>query len=64
MIYKLTYVLTSAATLGLLAFDAPSGGMLTSAPERPSVGSAPPGRTARGGGPAFIYLGGGYKGGK
>ncbi len=67
MVRLALYTLLSAASLGLLLFEAPRGGLLTSAPERGKVGKADPrtgGPTVRGVGPAFIYLGGGYHGGK
>jgi len=61
---KITYLLVSGATLGLLFFEAPAGGLLTTTPEKGQVKGAPSGKTVRGRGPTFIYLGGGYKGGK
>ncbi len=66
---KIVYWVVSAASIGLLAFEAPSGALLTSAPERGKVtlSNTPQGpagtRTVRGG-PSFIWLGGGYQGGK
>ena len=61
---KVMYLLVSGATLGLLFFEAPAGNLLTTTPEKGQVGSGPSGKTVRGRGPTFIYLGGGYKGGK
>ncbi len=65
---KIAYWVVSAGTLGLLTFEAPSGAMLTSAPERgkvtlkqPKPGTTP---TVRGGGAFFIWSSGGYHGGK
>ena len=62
--FKILYLLASGATLGLLIFEAPNGSLLSTTPEKGQVGSAPPGQTVRGRGPTFIYLGGGYHGGK
>jgi hypothetical protein len=67
MVRLAAYALLSLGSLGLLLFEAPHGGLLTSTPEKGQVGQADPtvaGRTVRGTGPAFIYLGGGYHGGK
>ncbi len=67
MVRLVLYAVLSVGSLGLLMFEAPRGGILTSAPEKGKVGKADPkagGRTIRGSGPAFIYLGGGYHGGK
>lgn len=68
---KIVYLVVSAATLGLLAFEAPSGSLLTSSPDRGKVKIGPEGKPAAGGttvrgGPAFIWIGGGggYRGGK
>ena len=61
---KYMYWLLSTGALGLLALDAPSGSLLTRAPEVGKVQAAKPNPTVRGRGPAFIWLGGGYRGGK
>ena len=69
---KYVYWILSAGSLGLLAVDAPSGSLLTGAPERGKVQTSndpkgpkgPQGRTVRGHGMMFIWLGGGYHGGK
>ncbi len=68
--FKIVYMVVTAGSLGLLAFEAPSGSLLTSAPERgkvtiskPEAGKGKGTRTVRGG-PTFIWLGGGYHGGK
>lgn len=64
---KIAYWVVSAGSLGLLFFEAPSGSLLTTAPERGKVTMTQPaggtGPTVRGG-PTFIWLGGGYQGGK
>ena len=69
MVRLALYAILSTGSLGLLVFEAPRGGLLTAAPEKGKVGksSAPDksgrtGRTVRGTG--FIFLGGGYHGGK
>ncbi len=61
---KILYILTTGATLGLLIFEAPSGRLLSTTPEKAQVNAGPSGKTVRGRGPTFIYLGGGYQGGK
>ena len=66
--FKIAYFVLSASTVGLLVYEAPSGALLTSTPERGKVTLSktdkdPSGRTVRGG-PTFIWLGGGYHGGK
>jgi len=67
---KIAYWVISAGSIGLLAFEAPSGSMLTSAPEKgkvtinkPEKGKGKGSPTVRGG-PSFIWLGGGFHGGK
>lgn len=50
-----------ALSLGLLAFEAPRGGALTTTPDRGQVEKGAP--SARGT-PVFIWAGGGYHGGK
>jgi len=71
MMLKIAYWVVSAGSLGLLLFEAPTGSLLTMAPERgkvtasqPSPGSAQGTSPTVRGGPAFIWLGGGYHGGK
>jgi len=67
---KIAYWVVSAGTLGVLAFEAPSGALLTSSPERGKVTLSKPAPgaatnpTVRGG--TFIWMsgGGGYHGGK
>ncbi|MEM7157348.1 MAG: hypothetical protein AAF799_31165 [Myxococcota bacterium] len=67
--FKIAYWVLGASSMGLLMFDAPSGSLLTSEPERGKVTMSKPDkngeskRTVRGG-PTFIWLGGGYHGGK
>ena len=65
---KLAYWIVSAGSIGLLMFEAPSGSLLTAAPERGKVtldkSGKNKGTTTVRGGPAFIWLGGGYHGGK
>lgn len=67
---KIAYWVVSAGALGLLAFEAPAGSLLTSAPERGKVTLSKPKPGEKGaaptvrGGPTFIWLGGGYHGGK
>jgi hypothetical protein len=64
---KIAYWVVSAGSLGLLLFEAPSGALLTTEPERGKVTLSqhePGGPTVRGGGGTFIWLGGGYQGGK
>ncbi|MCX4243579.1 hypothetical protein [Paraliomyxa miuraensis] len=69
MMLKIAYWVVSAGSLGLLMFEAPSGSMLTTSPERGKVTSQPSapgsgGSTVRGHRSTFIWLGGGYHGGK
>lgn len=65
--FKIAYLVFATGSLGLLLFEAPSGGLLTTTPERGKVAISKTdqaqGRTVRGG-PTFIWLGGGYHGGK
>jgi hypothetical protein len=65
MTFKLIYGLLSGASIALLFFEAPSGALLTGAPDRPTVGRpvATSSSSARGGG-GVIITGGGYRGGK
>lgn len=67
MMLKIAYWVVAAGSLGLLVFEAPSGSVLTTTPERGKVSAQPtPGSgnpTVRG--PrTFVWLGGGYHGGK
>ena len=68
MLMKIAYVLSALGGISLLAFAAPSGTLLTSKTPASKVSrSADPKAghgTVRGRGPAFIFLGGGYHGGK
>ena len=66
MVRNIIYWVAGAGTLGLLFFEAPSGALLTSTdrakvqPQKPQ-----PGTTVRSGrAPVFIWMGGGYHGGK
>jgi len=65
---KIAYWVVSAGSLGLLFFEAPAGSLLTTEPERGKVELSKPGPNGNGptvrGGPTFIWLGGGYQGGK
>lgn len=68
MVFKIAYWVISLGSLGVLALEAPSGALLTGSPERGKVTAAKPEpgqstRTVRGR-PAYIWLGGGYHGGK
>jgi hypothetical protein len=68
---RIVYIALSVGSIGLLVVDAPSGGLLTTTPDRGKVElskdkdgkTTTTGRTVRSG-PAFIWLGGGYQGGK
>ena len=61
---KIAYLIASALSVGLLVFEAPRGAILTGTPEKAKVVKDKK-KTVRGGGPAFIYVGGGgYRGGK
>ena len=62
---KIAYWVLSTGSLGLLFVEAPSGSLLTTAPERGKVTltQSASGPTVRGGS-TFIWLGGGYQGGK
>lgn len=69
MFAKASYILLSAASLGLLLFEAPRGNLLTKTPERgkveqkdqPAVAGSPHPRTVRS---AYFVFIGGYHGGK
>jgi hypothetical protein len=65
---KIAHWVVSTGSLGLLLFEAPGGALLTPEPERGKVTVSQPGQgtgnpTVRGG-PTFLWLGGGYQGGK
>lgn len=72
MIMRIAYIAAGLGTVALLAFEAPRGGVLMRDPPRGQVSKAPTksgssgtrGSTVRGYGPAFVFLGGGYRGGK
>jgi hypothetical protein len=66
MIRNIIYWVAGLGSLAALFFAAPSGALLTGAPERGKVTQQPDGQktTVRGRGPLFIFLGGGYQGGK
>ena len=69
MFMKASYLLLSTASLGLLLFEAPRASLLTSTPERGKVQrsasqAVPTGNTTVRGGPHFVFIGGGYHGGK
>lgn len=67
MYLKASYILLSAASLLLLLFEAPRAGVLTGAPERGKAerGANPAAQTGTvRGGPHFVFIGGGYHGGK
>lgn len=63
---KIAYWVLSTGSLGLLFVEAPAGSLLTTAPERGKVTltQSATGPTVRGGGSTFVWLGGGYQGGK
>lgn len=64
---KYIYWVLSVGSLGMLSLEAPRGELLTSAPTRGKVKqqdkTRPGGATVRRA-PMFIWLGGGYHGGK
>lgn len=69
MIMKASYILVSGASLLLLLLEAPRASLLTSKPERGKVerqahAATPTGNGTVRGGPYFVFLGGGYHGGK
>ncbi len=66
MIMRIAYLLSSGALLALLLFEAPRGALLTSTPDRGKVDKQAPnkgGRSVRAV-PVFVFVGGGYRGGK
>ncbi len=66
MIRNIIYAICGFGSLSMLLFAAPSGALLTGAPEKGKVTTDPNGnQTVRGTArPIFIWLGGGYHGGK
>jgi hypothetical protein len=64
MVTKILYLALSAGSLGLLAFEAPGGGLLTGTPD---VGKVEHDKSATGGTtirtPRYVFLGG-FHGGK
>ena len=66
MIMRIAYLLTSGTLLTLLVFEAPRGALLTSTPQKGKVEKQAPtkgGRSVRAV-PVFLFVGGGYRGGK
>jgi hypothetical protein len=61
---KIAYWVLSTGSLGLLLFEAPEGSLLTTEPERGKVELSEHGKPTVRGGRTFIWLGGGYQGGK
>ncbi len=64
MIRNIIYGLFGFGSLAMLTFSAPSGSLLTGTPETGKVTTDSSGKRTVRGGPAFIWLGGGYQGGK
>lgn len=71
MFMRIAYLILGLGTVALLAIEAPRGSLLTAPPARGPVSTAPDGgsnsargATVRGYGPAFVFLGGGFRGGK
>lgn len=68
MLMKASYILLSTASLGLLMFEAPRASLLTSKPDVGKVQrqaqAATSGNATVRGGPHYVFLGGGYHGGK
>jgi hypothetical protein len=63
-IRHIVYWLLGSGALGVVAVEAPRGAWLSTTPERGKVSRSDGKATIRGRGPAFIWLGGGYHGGK
>jgi hypothetical protein len=61
--FRATYWISAGLALALLLLDGASGAVLTTTPDRGKVERDKTG-TVRGGGGVFIWLGGGYQGGK
>lgn len=64
MIRNIIYGICGFGSLAILAFSAPSGALLTGTPGTGKVTTDSSGKRTVRGGPAFIWLGGGYQGGK
>jgi hypothetical protein len=64
MMRNIIYWIAGFGSLGLLFFEAPSGSLLTTTPDRGKVERDKSGKTVRRGVPVFIWMGGGYHGGK
>lgn len=64
MVRNIIYWIAGVGSLGLLFFEAPTGSLLTSTPDRGKIQKNAKGKTVRGGAPLFIWMGGGYHGGK
>ena len=64
MIRNIIYAAFGFGSLAMLLFSAPRGALLTSAPATGKVTTDSSGKRTIRGGPAFIWLGGGYQGGK
>ena len=58
------YWALGVGSLAALFIAAPRGALLTGTPARGKVTQDKTGKTVRGRGPAFVFLGGGYAGGK
>ncbi|MEM6292593.1 MAG: hypothetical protein AAGA54_15070 [Myxococcota bacterium] len=64
MIRNIIYGVCGVGSLSMLLFAAPTGALLTGAPEKGKVTTDASGKRTVRGGPTFIWLGGGYHGGK
>ena len=65
MVRNVIYWILGGASLSALLFAAPSGALLTSTPARGQIVRDAQGKTTvRGSSSRFIWLGGGYHGGK
>ena len=64
MIRNIIYAVFGFGSLGLLLVAAPSGALLTGTPETGKVTTDTSGKQTVRGGRTFIWLGGGYQGGK
>ncbi|RMG94876.1 MAG: hypothetical protein D6705_15025 [Deltaproteobacteria bacterium] len=67
MFARILHVTLALGGIGLLPLAAPKGALLVPEPERGRVQAKDPTThrtTARGRGPTFLWLGGGYHGGK
>jgi hypothetical protein len=61
---RIAYVVLGAASLGLLFLDAPGGGILTTAPERGKIEAGPEKSGSPSARRTFLFVGGGFHGGK